>query len=94
MIPLLSLASAAQFDVASIERARVLKTANEYLKQEPVTITASRSPRSAGGLHDDRANFSCVGFRITRWTWNEEGFALWKSLPADSNVEEVVLWVD
>jgi hypothetical protein len=29
-----------------------LKAANEYLKDEPVTIVASRSPRSAGGLHD------------------------------------------
>jgi hypothetical protein len=30
----------------------VLKAANEYLNDEPVTIVASRSPRSAGGIHD------------------------------------------
>ncbi len=30
----------------------MLKAANEYLKEEPITITASTSPRSAGGLHD------------------------------------------
>jgi hypothetical protein len=40
------------FDIASLERARVLKAADQYLKEEPVTITASSSPRSAGGLHD------------------------------------------
>ena len=40
------------FDVAAFERARVLKAANQYLSERPVTITASHSPRSAGGLHD------------------------------------------
>jgi Alginate lyase len=39
-------------DVADIDRARVLKAANNYLKESPITITASRSQRSAGGLHD------------------------------------------
>ena len=39
-------------DVADIDRARVLKAANKYLKESPITITASRSQRSAGGLHD------------------------------------------
>jgi len=34
------------------ERARVLKAANQYLTEPPITITASRSPRSAGGVHD------------------------------------------
>jgi hypothetical protein len=29
-----------------------LKAANQYLKEQPVTITASSSPRSAGGAHD------------------------------------------
>jgi hypothetical protein len=38
--------------VAAVDRLRVLKAANEYLKEQPITITASRSPRSAGGLHD------------------------------------------
>src|ERR671932_810625 len=40
------------FDVAAFDRARVLKAANEYLSEQPVTITASHSPRSAGGPHD------------------------------------------
>lgn len=34
------------------ERARVLVAADRYLKEVPVTVTASSSPRSAGGLHD------------------------------------------
>ena len=37
---------------AAIERARVLARRRRYLREQPVTITASRSPRSAGGLHD------------------------------------------
>jgi hypothetical protein len=40
------------FDVSRFERARVLKAANQYLKEQPITITASSSPRSAGGVHD------------------------------------------
>ena len=39
-------------NVSDIDRARVLKAANKYLKESPITITASRSPRSAGGPHD------------------------------------------
>jgi hypothetical protein len=39
-------------DVAAIDRQRILKAANQYLSQKPITITASSSPRSAGGLHD------------------------------------------
>ncbi len=34
------------------ERTRVLEAADQYLKEAPVTITASRAARSAGGLHD------------------------------------------
>jgi len=40
------------FDVAAFDRARVLKAANQYLSQKPITVTASSSPRSAGGPHD------------------------------------------
>jgi hypothetical protein len=40
------------FDVAAFDRARILKAAKQYLSESPVTITASRSPRSAGGAHD------------------------------------------
>jgi len=40
------------FNVAIFDRARVLKAANQYLSEKPITITASSSPRSAGGRHD------------------------------------------
>ena len=40
------------FDVAAFDRARVLKAAQQYLSERPVTVTASSSPRSAGGPHD------------------------------------------
>lgn len=42
----------ANVNVADIDRARILKAANQYLNEKPITITASSSPRSAGGLHD------------------------------------------
>jgi hypothetical protein len=40
------------FNVAAFDRARVLKAANQYLSEAPITITASHSSRSAGGRHD------------------------------------------
>jgi len=40
------------FNVAAFDRARILKAANQYLNEAPITITASHSPRSAGGMHD------------------------------------------
>lgn len=43
---------AQQFDVAAFDRARVITAADSYLHDKPVTVTASHSPRSAGGLHD------------------------------------------
>jgi len=39
-------------DIASIERTRVVTAADGYLKEKPITITASSSSRSAGGRHD------------------------------------------
>ena len=42
---------APQFD-ADRERTRVIAAADRSLKEPPLTITASRSPRSAGGAHD------------------------------------------
>src|SRR5215212_11793785 len=50
-VPLLGV-SARAFDVAAFDRARVLKAARQYLSERPATVTASRSPRSAGGPHD------------------------------------------
>ena len=37
---------------AVFDRARVVKAAKKYLKEAPITITATKSSRSAGGLHD------------------------------------------
>ena len=54
-VVLLTTSVAAQptpFDVARFDRARILKAANQYLREAPITITVSRSSRSAGGLHD------------------------------------------
>lgn len=42
----------ASLDLAALERDRVLTAAAVYMKEAPRTITASRSPRSAGGPHD------------------------------------------
>jgi hypothetical protein len=43
---------AQQFDVAAFDRARVIKAADSYLHDKPITVTATSSPRSAGGPHD------------------------------------------
>jgi len=40
------------FDIREFERSRVLASADRYLKERPITITSSSSPRSAGGQHD------------------------------------------
>jgi hypothetical protein len=39
-------------DIAALDRERVLRAADAYLKEKPVTVTAVHSPRSAGGPHD------------------------------------------
>ena len=39
-------------DVAKIDRDRIITTADKYLLEEPVTVTAIRAERSFGGLHD------------------------------------------
>jgi hypothetical protein len=44
--------AAERLRLSEFERSRVLKAAQRYLKEPPVTITASHSPRSAGGKHD------------------------------------------
>jgi hypothetical protein len=38
--------------VAATDRVRILSAANRYLSEQPVTVTASHSKRSKGGLHD------------------------------------------
>jgi hypothetical protein len=40
------------FDLRALERDRILEAAGRFLKEPPITVTASRSPRSAGGPHD------------------------------------------
>lgn len=47
-----SLWAAKTFEIAAIERPRVLRNGEKYIKEAPVTVTASSSPRSAGGKHD------------------------------------------
>lgn len=51
-LPADSAFAAEEFDLAAIERPRVLKAANGCLSARPITITASSSPRSAGSRHD------------------------------------------
>jgi hypothetical protein len=38
--------------VARVDRGRILSAAGRYLNEPPVTVTAARSERSSGGLHD------------------------------------------
>jgi hypothetical protein len=45
-------APAGSVGVAAIDRLRILKAADRFLKQQPITVTAAHSPRSAGGVHD------------------------------------------
>ena len=49
---LIGQAGRAEIDLAALERTRVLAAATRYLKEAPLTVTASSSPRSAGGRHD------------------------------------------
>lgn len=47
-----STVAAPVIDLVAEERSRVLKAADRYLTESPITVTAASSPRSAGGLHD------------------------------------------
>ena len=38
--------------LVNIERQRVIAAADRYLAEAPVTVTATRAERSAGGIHD------------------------------------------
>jgi hypothetical protein len=44
--------AAVKLDIKSLERDRMVKMADEFLTEQPVTVTASHSPRSEGGQHD------------------------------------------
>ena len=41
-----------KFDIKAIEKDRMLKAADQFLTDEPITVTASQCPRSSGGPHD------------------------------------------
>src|SRR5580698_10261338 len=45
-------AYAQKFDLQAFEHDRVLRAADRYLAEKPITVTAAHSPRSAGGQHD------------------------------------------
>ena len=45
-------AQSPRIDLARIDRDRILKAAQKYLREEPITVTAYSSPRSAGGPHE------------------------------------------
>ena len=44
--------TACQLDIAAMESDRVVRAANRFLGEEPITVTAYRAERSAGGVHD------------------------------------------
>src|SRR5437588_7713971 len=52
LLPSLSEGQMGRINVAAIDRQRIIQAANRYLSEKPITITASSSSRSAGGLHD------------------------------------------
>src|SRR5260370_26573411 len=41
-----------RLDIKIIDRARILKAANNYIGERPITITSAQSSRSTGGKHD------------------------------------------
>src|SRR6267142_4688994 len=47
-----NVASPPQLNIRALDRSRVLKAANQYLTEKPITVTSASSPRSAGGRHD------------------------------------------
>jgi hypothetical protein len=52
LLALVPSAFAAHIDLKQLDRDRVLKAADGYRTEEPVTVTAASNPRSAGGKHD------------------------------------------
>jgi hypothetical protein len=52
LLPAALRAADSKFDVAAFDRPRVLRNAQKFLTDKPVTVTSARSPRSTGGLHD------------------------------------------
>src|SRR5262245_17712381 len=52
MYPRFAQAQSRTVDLAAFDRERIVKAAAQCLHENPITITAASSPRSAGGLHD------------------------------------------
>jgi hypothetical protein len=52
LLPAYLSAQPSQVDLARIDRDRILKAAQKYLSEAPLTVTAFSSPRSAGGPHE------------------------------------------
>jgi len=52
LAPVAVLPQQPKLSITNIDRPRVLKAANQYLNEKPITITDASSPRSAGGAHD------------------------------------------
>jgi len=52
LLALLAAGTPPAIDVRALERGRVLAAADAYLREPPVTVTATSSPRSSGGRHD------------------------------------------
>lgn len=50
--PEISAAKAGGIHVGELERTRVVRAADRYLRERPITITAYSADRSAGGKHD------------------------------------------
>jgi hypothetical protein len=51
-LPAARLGAAEKLNLVETERGRVMRAADRYLAEPPVTVTAANSPRSAGGRHD------------------------------------------
>src|SRR5690348_14252711 len=52
LLPLSVAFAADDLNLKQLDGPRVIRAADQFLKEEPITITASHSDRSAGGLHD------------------------------------------
>src|SRR5438067_381343 len=67
LLPSLSEGQTGRLNVAAIDRQRIIKAANQYLSEKPITLTASSSSRSAGGLHDSTALSMPELGALTQW---------------------------
>ena len=43
---------AVQINIADVDRERIIRAADRYLNESPVTVTSFAAERSTGGLHD------------------------------------------